>query len=553
MKTNTTQRRRSTAHVNGRHAAVTSPEHHRQRQIEAHIEEQAMKTIGKTSQFILLLAGVLMLTRGQLAVAQFILGEPTHLGEPIETSRNEFGPDLSADGLTLYYQKGTYAGNPDIYSVTRDSLDGAWKDPQPVAFNTDRGEGSPALSPDGRELYFSDGNRPGYPAPVRPGGMGGVDIWVSSWNPANNTWGEPANLGAPVNGPFHDYGPNLSSDGLELYFSSNRPGGFGNTDIWVARRPTLNAAWDEPVNIGPLVNGGSDDERPALSPGGRILIFGSNRPGGMGIASTLWVSMRERIEDDWGAPVVLSSKVNGPYWTFEPEFSPDGATLFYGRFDSGVGNSVWQVPILSGVDPQNLVQAWRPIPGNGTMDSRYNETILSWVAGHFAESHDLFLGLSWDDVNSATSDSTTYLGTQLETTYALDGLAFGQTYYWRVDEVNSAPDFTVFKGDVWSFTAAFSIPAAHWALDETEGMVVADSAGNNNGYALGDPIWQPDGGQVNGALEFDGVDDFISAPAVLNPADGAFSVLAWVKGGAPGQVVLSQIAGANWLSTDPSG
>ncbi len=244
-----------------------------------------MRTICKTSQFILLLAGVLMLTRGQLAVAQFILGEPTNLGESIGAiSGTEYAPELSADGLTLYYQKGRYSGNPDIYVTTRDSLDGAWKEPQPVAFNTDRGEASPALSPDGRELYFDDGHRPYYPAPVRPGGMGGPDIWVSSWNSENNTWGEPANLGAPINSPFHDYAPNLSSDGLELYFSSNRPGGFGSVDVWVARRPTLHAAWDEPVNIGPLVNGGSDDERPAISPGGRILIFwfessrGNGRP-----------------------------------------------------------------------------------------------------------------------------------------------------------------------------------------------------------------------------------------------------------------------------------
>lgn len=94
-------------------------------------------------------------------------------------------------------------------------------------------------------------------------------------------------------------------------------------------------------------------------------------------------------------------------------------------------------------------------------------------------------------------------------------------------------------------------PVAYWKLDETEGMVVADSAGDNNGYALGDPIWMPDGGQVDGALEFDGVDDFISAPAPLNPADGPFSVFVWVKGGAAGQAIISEPAGPDWLSVDP--
>jgi len=95
--------------------------------------------------------------------------------------------------------------------------------------------------------------------------------------------------------------------------------------------------------------------------------------------------------------------------------------------------------------------------------------------------------------------------------------------------------------------------AGHWALDETEGMVVTDSAGDNNGYALGNPVWLPDGGKVSGALEFDGVDDFISAPVPLNPADGPFSVFVWVKGGAAGQGIISEPGGSYWLSLDSQG
>jgi hypothetical protein len=94
---------------------------------------------------------------------------------------------------------------------------------------------------------------------------------------------------------------------------------------------------------------------------------------------------------------------------------------------------------------------------------------------------------------------------------------------------------------------------AHWALDETEGMVVANSVGDNNGYALGDPVWQPDGGLVDGALQLDGVDDYIITGAALNPTEGPFSVLAWVNGGAPGQVVMSQQGAANWLMADTEG
>jgi hypothetical protein len=93
---------------------------------------------------------------------------------------------------------------------------------------------------------------------------------------------------------------------------------------------------------------------------------------------------------------------------------------------------------------------------------------------------------------------------------------------------------------------------AHWALDEAEGTVAYDSAGENDGMVVGVPMWQPDAGKVDGALEFDGT-TFVAAGRVLSPSDGPFSVLAWVKGGAPGQAIISQQAGANWLLADPVG
>jgi hypothetical protein len=95
---------------------------------------------------------------------------------------------------------------------------------------------------------------------------------------------------------------------------------------------------------------------------------------------------------------------------------------------------------------------------------------------------------------------------------------------------------------------------AHWALDETEGTVALDSVsdtGYSNGYVLGNPLWQPNGGIVDGAVQLDGVDDYIITAPVLNPANSPFSVLAWIKGGAAGQTVISAPGGADWLSIDP--
>jgi hypothetical protein len=92
---------------------------------------------------------------------------------------------------------------------------------------------------------------------------------------------------------------------------------------------------------------------------------------------------------------------------------------------------------------------------------------------------------------------------------------------------------------------------AHWALDEAEDAVAYDSAGVNDAVVVGGTTWQSVSGQVDGALQLNGVDGYAVTGPVLNPADGPFSVLAWINGGAPGQVVLSQLDGANWLEADP--
>ncbi len=96
-----------------------------------------------------------------------------------------------------------------------------------------------------------------------------------------------------------------------------------------------------------------------------------------------------------------------------------------------------------------------------------------------------------------------------------------------------------------------------WRLDEADGNTAADVCGTWNGALHGAPVWRPASGVSGGALEFDGVDDYISAGAVLRPADGPFTVFLWIKGGKPGQAILSQAGSSGaavvWLGTDATG
>jgi len=97
---------------------------------------------------------------------------------------------------------------------------------------------------------------------------------------------------------------------------------------------------------------------------------------------------------------------------------------------------------------------------------------------------------------------------------------------------------------------------AHWALDETEGIIAADSVsetGYSDGIVIGDPLWQPTGGQVNGAIQLDGVDDCVICSNAPNPTERSFSVVTWIKGGTPGQVIISQSGGVDWLALDAEG
>lgn len=172
--------------------------------------------------------------------------------------------------------------------------------------------------------------------------------------PVYSQWSTPINLGSAVNTASTDAGPALSKDGLSLYFNSNRAGGFGDNDIWVSRRASVDALWSPAQNLGPAVNSSALEAVPALSRDGHWLFFNSNRTGGYGNID-LWASYRADTHDDfaWETPINLGAGVNSPDFEAGASFfeNDEGGppTLFFGSTRPGAFGSfdIYQSALMS--------------------------------------------------------------------------------------------------------------------------------------------------------------------------------------------------------------
>ena len=167
---------------------------------------------------------------------------------------------------------------------------------------------------------------------------------------ASSEWSTPVNLGSAINTTFNEQGPNLSKDGLSLYFGSDRPGGLGSFDLWVARRACSDCAWEAPENLGPVVNTAASETGPGQSNDGHLLFFTSTRAGGQGL-SDLYVSQRANAKDDfaWGPPVGLGPDVNTAASEAGAEYSQtaeDGTgNLYFNRAPPGGTADLYFGPI----------------------------------------------------------------------------------------------------------------------------------------------------------------------------------------------------------------
>lgn len=278
---------------------------------------------------------------------------PQRLPDAVNSTYDEYWPSLSIDQkqlvITRLVKKQGYLPQEDFY--LSEFVDGEWQQAVPISdINTSENEGAQSLSANGKILFFTACNR--------PGGMGSCDIYYSLY--FNGRWSKPFNAGKPLNTEGWEAQPSISSDGRYLYFSSNRPGGQGEKDIWRAENLGFDESgrlkWGKPVNPGKPVNTPGNETSPFIHPGNSQFYFASDFHAGMGNFDLFMVELDEDT---------LFSNLRNlgyPVNTFNDEqglhISADGLTAFFSSArDSISGLDIYSFQLDESLRPQPATYA----------------------------------------------------------------------------------------------------------------------------------------------------------------------------------------------------
>lgn len=211
---------------------------------------------------------------------------PKKIGGAINMGSHDAAASLSPDGKTLFLYYDLNHG--DIYSSKRNEK-GEWEPPLPLGKNVNSPlfrETSASISADGKKLYFSSN---------RPGGKGNLDIYVSTWDEALGNWGKAVSVGNDVNTPGDEDSPCIHPDGITLYFSSDGHPGMGSSDIFKSN--FKDGVWKKPENLGYPLNSIEYDGFFNISPDRSVAYFATKRKHGVGGYDILKASYRASYPD----------------------------------------------------------------------------------------------------------------------------------------------------------------------------------------------------------------------------------------------------------------
>lgn len=241
---------------------------------------------------------------------------PQNLGSNINSAALEYFPSLTIDGSRMIFTR-RQNNDEDFYESILEN--GVWQKAIPLAghINTNLNEGAQNISQDGEWLIFTGCNY--------PEGEGSCDLYIA-YRTRSGGFTDPENMGRVINTEFWESSPSLSPDKKQLYFASNRPGGFGGKDIWMSTRVS-SGRWGEPINLGPTINSSGDEGCPFIHPDNQTLYFNSNGHPGYGMTD-LFLSKKDS-NDRWQMPVNLGYPIN----TIDDEGSlivaADGKTSYF--------------------------------------------------------------------------------------------------------------------------------------------------------------------------------------------------------------------------------
>jgi len=249
---------------------------------------------------------------------------PVRLPAPINSFANEGYPNLVNDGSTMYFSSDRIipSTKKEVHSwdIYRSEWSGAqWSEPENLeSINSIYNDSCPHITADGGYLYF---------ASYRESGASGKwDLYYSV--KSGSSWNTPINLGSMVNSAYNEISPFLTSDGLTMYFSSDRPGGSGGFDIWYSTRDTMQSSWNTPVNM-TAVNSSSNDFAASILYDNNLqmefLYLTTERGGG---AWDIYYT-KNGTGKAWSSPETVSYPVNTPEAEGYPYVTTDHSMLLF--------------------------------------------------------------------------------------------------------------------------------------------------------------------------------------------------------------------------------